>query len=156
MTKIESQTIEPLLLNAEQAARLLGIGRSKFYSLHNAGLLPLPVSLGGCVRWDLRELKAWLSARNPQTGTLPNRQQWAEIQGQEKREKKLVGPARRAWNGSMKSVQSNLLSNPNYTVGVCLSVRTTALVQSVMSPGHLILRQVHHASFQNFIQDTGR
>jgi len=82
MAKNESHTIEPLLLNAEQAAQLLGIGRSKFYSLHNAGLLPLPVSLGGCVRWDRRDLTAWLSARNPQTGTLPNRQQWAEIQAQ--------------------------------------------------------------------------
>jgi excisionase family DNA binding protein len=79
---IESQKIEPLLLNAKQAAQLLGIGRSKFYSMHSAGLLPLPVSLGGCVRWDRQELRAWLSARNPKTGLLPTRQAWVEIQGQ--------------------------------------------------------------------------
>ena len=78
----EARTITPLTLNAAQAAELLGIGRSKFYSMHSAGLLSLPVSLGGCVRWDRRELTAWLSARNPQTGLLPNRQQWAEIQAQ--------------------------------------------------------------------------
>jgi len=80
----ETQTIEPLLLNAGQTAGLLGISRSKLYALHSAGLLPLPVSLGGCVRWDRVELRAWLSARNLVTGLLPNRQQWAEIQGQKK------------------------------------------------------------------------
>ncbi len=79
--KANAQTIEPLLLNAEQTAGLLAISRSKLYALHSAGLLPLPLSLGGCVRWDRAELAAWLSARNPQTGLLPNRQQWAEIQG---------------------------------------------------------------------------
>ena len=82
--KDDLQTIEPLLLSAEQAARLLGIGRSKFYAMHSAGQVPLPVSLGGCVRWDRRELSAWVSARNPQTGLLPSRQQWAEIQSQKK------------------------------------------------------------------------
>jgi excisionase family DNA binding protein len=79
-----AQTIEPLLLKPEQTAGLLGISRSKLYALHSAGLLPLPVSLGGCVRWDRAELQAWLSARNPQTGLLPNRQQWLEIQTQKK------------------------------------------------------------------------
>jgi len=78
----EPQTIEPLLLSAAQAGRLLGISRSKLYAMHSAGLLPLPVSLGGCVRWDRQELRAWLSARNPKTGLLPTRQIWVEIQAQ--------------------------------------------------------------------------
>jgi len=76
---IEQTIIEPLLLNAEAAARLLGISRSKLYSLHSAGQIPLPVSLGGCVRWDRAELQAWLSARNPKTGLLPNRCQWLQM-----------------------------------------------------------------------------
>jgi len=80
----EIQIIEPVLLNAEQTASMLGISRSKLYSMHSAGLLPLPVSLGSCVRWDREELREWLSAKNPQTGMLPNRQQWAEIQAQKK------------------------------------------------------------------------
>lgn len=79
----EQQTlIEPLLLNAEQTARLLGISRSKLYAMHSSGQLPLPVCLGGCIRWDRDELRAWLSARNPKTGLLPNRQQWVEMQSQ--------------------------------------------------------------------------
>ncbi len=80
----QSVQIEPVLLKAEQAARMLGIGRSKFYSMHSAGLLPLPVSLGGCVRWDRLELRDWLSAKNPETGLLPNRQQWAARQAHKK------------------------------------------------------------------------
>ncbi len=74
--------IEPLLLNAEATSRLLGISRSKLYSMHSAGQLPLPVSIGGCVRWDRLELVAWLAARNPKTGLLPNREQWVEMQAQ--------------------------------------------------------------------------
>ena len=72
--------VEPLLLNAERTARLLGISRSKLYGMHSAGQLPLPVSIGGCVRWDRAELQAWLLTKNPRTGLLPNRQQWVEMQ----------------------------------------------------------------------------
>jgi predicted DNA-binding transcriptional regulator AlpA len=36
-----------LLLSAQDAAKLLGIGRSHFYGLHSSGRLgPLPVKLG--------------------------------------------------------------------------------------------------------------
>jgi len=76
------QIIEPLLLNAGQTAGLLGISRSKLYAMHSAGQLPLPVCIGGCVRWDRAELGAWLSARNPKTGLLPTRRAWLEIQAQ--------------------------------------------------------------------------
>jgi len=71
--------LEPLLLNAEHTAHLLGISRSKLYSLHSAGQIPLPVRLAGCVRWDRAELQAWLLTKNPRTGLLPNRQQWLEL-----------------------------------------------------------------------------
>ncbi len=80
----QQTTIVLLLLSAVEAARLLGISRSKLYAMHSAGLLPLPVSLGGCVRWSVDELRAWLSARNPKTGLLPTRQQWIEIQENQK------------------------------------------------------------------------
>ncbi|MFA5423553.1 MAG: helix-turn-helix domain-containing protein [Phycisphaerae bacterium] len=76
--------IEPLLLAAVEVAHLLGISRSKLYAMHSAGQLPLPVSLGGCVRWSVDELRAWLSARNPKTGLLPTRQQWLNIQENQK------------------------------------------------------------------------
>jgi len=82
MSAERQTTIEPLLLNAENTARLLGISRSKLYAMHSTGQIPLPVSLAGCVRWDRAELQAWLSARNPKTGLLPTRQAWVEIQAQ--------------------------------------------------------------------------
>lgn len=62
--------IEPLLLRADQAARLLSISRSKFYAMHSAGLVPAPIELGGSVRWNLGDLKRWI-----QNGCV-NREQW--------------------------------------------------------------------------------
>lgn len=60
-----------LLLSAEKAAKFLDIGRSHFYSLHSSGKLgPQPVRLGGCTRWDRRELEAWVKAG------CPDREKW--------------------------------------------------------------------------------
>lgn len=58
-------TIEPLLVRAEQAAKLLGISRSKFYSMHSAGLVPMPIRLIDAPRWDVNELKNWIQNRCP-------------------------------------------------------------------------------------------
>ncbi len=50
----------PLLLSAEDAADLLGIGRSHFYALHSSGRLgPQPVRLGRRTLWRADELRAW-------------------------------------------------------------------------------------------------
>lgn len=76
MTADQQTTIEPLLLSAVEAARLLGISRSKLYSMHSAGLLPLPVFLGGCVRWSVDELRAWVKA-----GCV-SREQWQAMKRQ--------------------------------------------------------------------------
>jgi excisionase family DNA binding protein len=55
----------PLLVDAREAARLLGIGKSLFYQLKSAGRLPAPIRLGWAVRWPLDELKAWTAAGCP-------------------------------------------------------------------------------------------
>ena len=50
-----------LLLSADSAARLLGIGRSHFYGLHSSGQLgPLPIRLGSRTLWRKKELEAWI------------------------------------------------------------------------------------------------
>ena len=73
---------DKLLLSAAEVAGLLGISRSAFYSLLSSGRIgPLPVRLGRSVRWSIDELKAWLSARDPVTGSLPNRDKWLAMQG---------------------------------------------------------------------------
>lgn len=58
-------TVEPLLLNAKEAAELCGISRSKLYELHAAGRVPCPVRLDRAVRWRRRELEDWIEAGCP-------------------------------------------------------------------------------------------
>jgi len=55
-----------LLLRAEEAARALGIGRSKLYALLAAGELPV-VRIGRATRIPAAALERWVEER-----TLPN------------------------------------------------------------------------------------
>lgn len=64
--------MEPLLLNATQAAQAIGISRSKLYDLHSEGRLPDPVRLGRRRLWRLAELQAWTAAG------CPPRHEWEE------------------------------------------------------------------------------
>ena len=54
-----SNSLEPLLLRPIEAAKLLGIGRSKAYEMIAAGELP-SVRLGQSIRVPLAALKAWI------------------------------------------------------------------------------------------------
>jgi excisionase family DNA binding protein len=67
---IAMQMPEPLLLDAKQAAAMLGIGRTHLYALHSSGRLPLPLRLGRRTLWRADELKNWVSAG------CPSRQKW--------------------------------------------------------------------------------
>ena len=70
--KLATVQLEPILISAREAAALLGIGRRTFYRLHSSGRVPLPVRLGGVVRWRLEELQRWTQAGCPSRG------KWAE------------------------------------------------------------------------------
>jgi len=50
---------EPLLLRPIEAARLLGIGRSKLFEMLACNELPV-IRLGRCVRIPRRELERWV------------------------------------------------------------------------------------------------
>ena len=65
--------IEPILVNAVDAARSLGISRSQFLALESAGRVPRKTRLGGSVRWSLQELRAWASAG------CPSRDRWEDL-----------------------------------------------------------------------------
>jgi predicted DNA-binding transcriptional regulator AlpA len=67
--------IEPILVNAEQAARLLGISRSAFYSKLSAGLIIPPVYIGESPRWSIEELTDWIRHGAPAA------EQWLQIKG---------------------------------------------------------------------------
>ena len=54
-----------LLVTDLEAAALLGICRATLHRLRAAGKLPRPVKLGRCLRWDRRELEAWIAAGAP-------------------------------------------------------------------------------------------
>ena len=71
----ETQTIEPLLLSAVEAASVLGISRSGLYALHSSGRLPLPVKLGRRTLWRFAELQDWTIAG------CPSREKWLSIKG---------------------------------------------------------------------------
>jgi len=57
--------LPPLLVDAKTAAKLLSIGKTKFYELDRAGRLPCPIRLGHAVRWNAAELAAWTAAGCP-------------------------------------------------------------------------------------------
>jgi excisionase family DNA binding protein len=57
--------VQPLLVGAAEAARLLGISERHFYKLHSSGRVPKPVRFGRAVRWQVAELHAWLGAGAP-------------------------------------------------------------------------------------------
>ena len=51
--------MEQLLLRPNEAAAVLGVGRSKIYALIAAGMLPT-VRLGGSLRIPARSLQRWV------------------------------------------------------------------------------------------------
>ena len=55
-----------LLLSAQEAAGILGIGRAHLYGLHSSGQLgPLPVKLGRRRLWRADEIRDWVNAGAP-------------------------------------------------------------------------------------------
>jgi len=70
---------QPLLLDAGEVARLLGISRSNFYSLLSSGQIgPEPIHLGKRTLWKRAELEAWVRA------DCPTRDKWLVLKETEK------------------------------------------------------------------------
>ena len=54
------------LLNARQAAQMLGMGASTFQRQRALGVIgPEPVRIGGSVRWDRVAMEQWIDAGCP-------------------------------------------------------------------------------------------
>ena len=64
---------EAAAVNADGAARILGVCTAHIYALHNTGRLPLPFRMGRAVRWSRAELTAWVAAG------APSRAKWETI-----------------------------------------------------------------------------
>jgi predicted DNA-binding transcriptional regulator AlpA len=55
----------PLAVDAREAARLLGVGRSTFLSRVGTGAAPPPVKIGKRSVWSVATLSRWLDAGCP-------------------------------------------------------------------------------------------
>jgi predicted DNA-binding transcriptional regulator AlpA len=65
--------IEPLLVDAQQASEMLGIGRSHFYAMLSSGQIgPMSHKLGKRCLYSVKELRKWVNAG------MPTRQDWLE------------------------------------------------------------------------------
>ena len=76
--RLTAPPVEPLAINVDQAAGLIGVSRSMFYELMDAGTIgPMPVKFGPkCCRFPLAELRAWAEAG------MPSREQWQKMRTQ--------------------------------------------------------------------------
>ncbi|HUS46539.1 MAG TPA: helix-turn-helix domain-containing protein [Phycisphaerae bacterium] len=71
--------IEPLLVGAAEAARLSGVSKSTWWSLHAQGKVPAPLRLGGRTMWNVEELRRWIE------GGCPSRERWVAEEAAGKR-----------------------------------------------------------------------
>ena len=63
----------PRLLRTEDAAAYLGLGRTKFLELVEAGQIARPKRQGGAVTWDVRDLDAYADALPRDGDVIPMR-----------------------------------------------------------------------------------
>lgn len=60
---------ESHMLTRQEAAALLGIGKTLFYKLLAAGKVPSPVKIGEAYRWSRSKLVGWIEAGCPDVRT---------------------------------------------------------------------------------------
>ena len=58
------------LLNAKALAQILALSKRQIHRLDSSGRLPIPIRIGGAVRWSASEISDWLAAG------APNRTAW--------------------------------------------------------------------------------
>jgi excisionase family DNA binding protein len=57
----------PLLIRAEEVARLVGVSTRTLWRLVNAGEFPRPIHVGRNTRWRAADVEGWVSRRRPTT-----------------------------------------------------------------------------------------
>jgi excisionase family DNA binding protein len=62
--------MEQLMLRPREAAEAVGVGRSLFYRLVKAGVIP-SCKIGKCTRIPVAALKAWVDAQSKEPVELP-------------------------------------------------------------------------------------
>ena len=65
MSKQTDTPPAPLLVDARTAAKLCGVSRATWWSMHSQGRVPLPVRIGRRTLWRTAELSDWTAAGCP-------------------------------------------------------------------------------------------
>ena len=55
---------ERVLLSVREVAHMLNLGERTIWKINSTGDFPAPVRIGRAVRWDRREIEAWLAEKN--------------------------------------------------------------------------------------------
>jgi predicted DNA-binding transcriptional regulator AlpA len=69
--------LSPICADAKDLATLLKVSVRTLHRLDDRGRIPAAIELGGCKRWVIAEIEAWLRAG------APPRQQWNLIRRRE-------------------------------------------------------------------------
>ena len=70
----------PLVVNAEQLAKLLGVSKRHICRMDASGKLPAAVRLGWAKRWSLDSIRQWVDAGSP------GRDEWEAMQDASRKE----------------------------------------------------------------------
>jgi excisionase family DNA binding protein len=61
----------PLLICADEVARMMGVSERTLWRLASAGSVPEPVRIGRNTRWRLAEIREWIERGCPNAARLP-------------------------------------------------------------------------------------
>ncbi len=76
MSEAQVKQVEPLLVGADAAGRILGISRRHFATMESDGKIgPMPISFGRRKVWKLSELKLWVDGDCPRRDSA----EWKQI-----------------------------------------------------------------------------
>jgi predicted DNA-binding transcriptional regulator AlpA len=73
MDKSKTQTCQ--LWNAKTLGQRLSLSKRQIFRLNSAAKIPVPLRIGGAVRWDSEEISEWLAA------SAPDRRTWEAMKG---------------------------------------------------------------------------
>ena len=59
----------PMLINAEEVARMLDVSERTLWRLVSGGKVPPPVRIGRSTRWRVAEIRDWIDVGCPKPGS---------------------------------------------------------------------------------------
>lgn len=71
----ENTNQNPQLINAKTLGRLLALSKRQIFRLNSSGKIPVPIRIGGAVRWAESTIAEWLAAGAPDRKTFEAMQQ---------------------------------------------------------------------------------